>query len=213
MQRYSVVIFKNKVKKKIIKKFVSIDSAVKFFKKKKKESDSVLFDVKIENAEDSKYQIALIDESPQSFEQIYLTDDLGRNVKVKLDNKNQSIVMIEEFKIEEKLYDLQKQKKVVLDKILSTYLRNPNLKMVYTLNNKVIIQEDDSINVFSLKNASESKRFVTVLSEFFFLNKRSDCLFITDDSIPQKKYLYTLLESKGWDKKVLYRGYTTFRAR
>jgi hypothetical protein len=62
---------------------------------------------------------------------------------------------------------------------------------------------------FTLKNESESERFIDCLSTYFHKIKKSDCLLIKDYSTPQKKYLYELLESKGIDKKILYRKFTT----
>ena len=213
MQRYSIVLFKNKVKKKIIKKFVGLDKANQFFEKMKSDSDRVVFETKIENTSIVKYDLALIDSTPIEFNQIYLLDEFGRNIKVKLENNKQSIIKIVEYRQEELIYDLQKNMKISLEKFLNTYLRNQNLKMVYTLNNKIVIQEDEKVNLFSLKNDVESERFLDTLSNYFSQNKRSDCLFIKDNSKPQKKYLYKLLEEKGWSKKILYRKFTTFRAR
>lgn len=213
MQRYSVVIFKNKVKKKIIKKFVTLETATNFYEKIKKDSDNVIFETKYENTNEVKYDLALIDSSPKDFSQTYLMDEFGRNIKVKLEDKNQAIVKISDWREEELIYDLQKKEKISIIKLLSNYLRNQNLKMVFTLNNKIVIQDDDHFYLFSLKNVSESERLLSILSHHCFKNKRSDCMFINDNSTPQKKFLYKLLEEKGWDKKVLYRNSTTFRAR
>ena len=85
--------------------------------------------------------------------------------------------------------------------------------MVSVLNNKVILQKDEEIDLFSLKNESECTRFVESLSSYFFKTKRGDCLFIKDCSSPQRKYLYSLLESNGFDKKALYRKFTTYPVR
>ena len=69
---------------------------------------------------------------------------------------------------------------------------------------------DDDIKLFSLKNENDSMRFIESLSSYFLKNKRNDCLFVKDDSTPQRKYLLTLLSNSGYDKKVLYRKFTTF---
>ena len=130
-----------------------------------------------------------------------------------MENNKQSIIKIAEYKLEDYIFDLQKREKISFEKLLSVYLRNQNLKMVFPLNNKIAIQDDDKISLFSLKNNTESVRFLSVMSNYFFIHKRTDCLFINDDSKPQKKYLYKLLEDRGWDKKILYRNSTTFRAR
>ena len=73
--------------------------------------------------------------------------------------------------------------------------------------------KDEDIKLFSLKNEKESSRFIDCLSLYFFKINRSDCLFIKDYSSPQRKYLYSLLESNGFDKKILYRKFTTYPSR
>lgn len=213
MQRYFIVLFKNKVKKKIIKKFVTLEKAKKYYEYILGLSENVTFNTIIENTKEVKYEIALLDSAPTEFNQVYLTDSFGRSVKIKTEDKKYSILKIGEYKKEESLFDLKENKKITFDKLLTKYLRNQNLKMVYVLNNKIIIQDDDTVNLFSLKTENEAMRFIDCLSDYFLKNKRSDCLFIKDNSTPQKKYLYSLLENKGYDKKVLYRKSTTYQPR
>jgi hypothetical protein len=88
-------------------------------------------------------------------------------------------------------------------------MRGDGLKMVSVLNNKVVVQEDEKINLFTLKSEKEASRLVDCMSLYFFKIKRGDCLFIKDYSSTQRKYLYTLLESNGFSKRVLYRKFTS----
>ena len=44
MENYIVVLFKNKTKKRIIKKFITYKRAQQFYSKLKKQSEEVLFD-------------------------------------------------------------------------------------------------------------------------------------------------------------------------
>ena len=94
--------------------------------------------------------------------------------------------------------------------MIHKYFKGDGLKMLSVLNNKAILQKDEETYLFSLKNESECSRFVDCLSSYFFKTKRGDCLFIKDYSSAQRKYLYNLLESNGFDKKVLYRKFTTY---
>ena len=82
--------------------------------------------------------------------------------------------------------------------------------MVSSLHNKIIVQNEDKINLFSLKSPSESNRFLDSISSYFFKIKRGDCIFVKDSSSAQKKYLIDLLSNAGYDKKMLYRKFTTF---
>ena len=103
-----------------------------------------------------------------------------------------------------------KKTKITLDEILNYLKGVDTLKVVYCLNNKVVIQKDEEFRLFSLKTEEESIRFIESLAERFYALKRKDCMFVTDTSTPQKKYLINLLSEKGFDKKMLYRKYTTY---
>jgi hypothetical protein len=140
---------------------------------------------------------------------VYMTDEYGRNIKVKLDEDGMTLFKINPYKKEETIYDIREQKKITTQAFIKKYLRGDGLKMISVLNNKIVLQEDEKIHLFTLKSESESSRFVDNLSSHFFKIKRGDCLFVKDYSTAQRKSLYALLESAGIDKKILYRKFTT----
>jgi hypothetical protein len=124
MENFLVVLFKNKTKKKIINKFITYKKAHQFFSKLKKESENVIFEKLVENAEPCKFEIGLVELSSNQLFPIYLTDEMGRNVKVKLEDDGMTLVEISNYKIEEEFYDLQKKSKI---KIISS----PSLIKIY----------------------------------------------------------------------------------
>jgi len=207
---YYVVLFKNKVRKKIIKKFANFKNAKNFYEQKIEESSNIIFDKNFENGKVSSYEIALLQNRKDSNSEIYLKDELGRNIKVEMADEEFEFLRIDKYKIEEKIYDVQKSQKITVDKLISTYLKGDGVKMISTLNNKFVIQIEENIKLFSLKSEEESLRFIDLLSKHFYSIGRKDCLFIKDVSTPQKKYLFKILEEMGMDKKILYRKYTTF---
>lgn len=213
MENYLIVLFKNKKRKRIIKKFVTLSRAKSFFNKLISESDEVIFDVLIENTKDCKFELSLIEMVTNQSAPVYITDEYGRNIKVKIEDDGMSILQIKPYREEELIFDVQKKKKITTKDLIKTYLKTEGLKMISVLNNKIVVQKDEDIKLFSLKNEKESSRFIDCLSSYFFRIKRGDCLFIKDYSSPQRKYLYSLLESNGFDKKVLYRKFTTYPSR
>jgi hypothetical protein len=210
MGNYIIVLFKNKKKKRIIKKFVTLSRAKKYFKQLSLDSNDVIFEVLVENGNECNFELGLIEMATNQSSPVYLTDDFGRSVKVKLEEEGMSMLEIVPYKEEELLYDVKKKTKITSQEFIKRYLKGDGLKMVSVLNNKVILQKDEEIDLFSLKNELECSRFVECISNHFFKIKRGDCLFIQDCSSPQRKYLYSLLESNGFDKKVLYRKFTTY---
>jgi hypothetical protein len=209
MENYMVVLFKNKKKKRIINKFITFSRAKQFYDKLVKESNEVLFDVRVEGGKECKYELGIIEMSAKQLIPVYMTDEFGRNIKVKLDEDGMTLFKIEPYKKEETIYDIKEQKKITTQSLIKKYLKGDGLKMISVLNNKIVLQEDEKIHLFTLKSESESSRFVDSLSSYFFKIKRGDCLFVKDYSIAQRKSLYKLLESSGIDKKILYRKFTT----
>jgi hypothetical protein len=210
MENYLVVLFKNKKRKRIIKKFVTLSKAKYFYNKKIQESNEVIFNVLVESGKECTLELGIVELSSKQLIPIYMTDDMGRSVRVKLEDEGMTLFEISPYKKEETIYDLQKNKKITAQELIKNYLKGDGLKMMSVLNNKIILQEDESFKLFSLKNEIECARFIDSMSSYFFKIKRGDCLFIKDYSSAQRKYLYTLLESNGVDKKILYRKFTTY---
>jgi hypothetical protein len=209
MENYTIILFRNKHKKKILKRFITREKAASFFKNLVKKSEDVIFDVKFENGKQVNYEIGIVEKSSGSHVPTYLTDNLGRNIKVVLDEDNIVLSEIKQYRKEEKIFDIKENKKITVSDFIKKYLKSDTLKVISILNNKIVVQKDEVFNVFSLKSEEECLRFIETISMFFFKNKRSDCLFVNDTSTPQRKYLIDLLEKNGFDKKILYRKYTT----
>ena len=170
----------------------------------------ILFPKKIENGKNSHYELALLQNKSNQDNDIYMTDELGRNVKVVLEDESFEMLKIKLYEVEELIYDTQKKQKISTLKLIQTYLKGDGVKMVFSLNNKFIIQKDEDIKLFSLKSEMETDRFIDCISKQFYKEGRKDCLFIKDTSTAQKKYLFSVLSEMGIDKKVLYRKFTTY---
>jgi hypothetical protein len=210
MENYLIVLFENKVRKKILKKYITFKNAKQFFDKCLAESDDVIFKKNISNGYEVYFEIGLVELSSKQLIPVYITDEIGRNIKVSLENDGMTLISIFQYNIEESLFDLQTNSKIDTVDFIKKYLKKDNIKMVSSLHNKIIIQNEDKINLFSLKNSSEANRFLDSISSYFFKIKRGDCIFVKDVSSAQKKYLINLLSNSGYDKKMLYRKFTTY---
>jgi hypothetical protein len=210
MANYLIVLFKNKKRKRIIKKFVTLSRAKNLYKELINESKDVIFEVLVENGKECKFELGLVENRTNQSAPVYMTDEYGRSVKVKLEEDGMSLLEITPYREEELIYDVQNKIKITSQELIKKYFKGDGLKMLSVLNNKAILQKDEETYLFSLKNESECSRFVDCLSSYFFKTKRGDCLFVKDYSSAQRKYLYNLLELNGFDKKVLYRKFTTY---
>lgn len=209
MENFMVVLFKDKKKKKILKKFITYKRAKQFYKTLTDKSKEIIFDVKVQSGKECKFELGLVELSSKQLIPVYMTDEFGRNIKVKLDEDGMTLFEISPYKKEELIFDIKENRKITVDKFIKSYLKGDGMKMISSLNNKIVVQENEKINLFTLKSESESERFIDCVSSHFFKIRRSDCLFVKDSSTPQRKYLYTLLEASGIDKKILYRKFTT----
>ena len=144
---------------------------------------------------------------------MFVKDDLGRQVLVNLDDPDYKIVKVVKYKIPEKIYDVDKKTKITMDIFIKSYLPKNSVKLISRLNNKVVLQNDDDVKLFSLKDENESKRFLDSLNEFLISQQRIDCIIVSEASKAQKKYLYDILSKKGISKQSLYRRSTTFKTR
>ena len=207
---YQIVLFKNKIKKKIINKFKTHKRANEFYESLLSESDNDLFKKEYENGSLCSYELALLEKTSGTFLPIFLKDELGRRVKVNLEDDDYTISSISKYKTEELILDTTTNKKINSQEFIKLYLDPTGFKLVSKLNNKIIVQNDDKFNLFTLKNDSDSSRFIDVISDFFIEQKRFDCMFVKDYSNAQRKYLYNLLIENGFSKSYLQRQTTTY---
>jgi hypothetical protein len=206
---YLIVLFKNKVKKKIINKFKTHKKANEFYNSLLMSSESVIFEKQYENGVESSYELSILEKTSGTFLPIFLKDELGRRIKVNLEDDDYTINQISKYKREELILDYTTNKKINSQEFIKSYLSMPGLKLISKLHNKIIVQNDDVFNLFTLKNDNDSSRFIDCLSEKFIVEKRMDCMFVKDYSTSQRKYLYELLVSKGFSKNYLLRQSTT----
>jgi hypothetical protein len=206
---YLVVLFKNKIKKKIINKFKTSKRANDYYNSLLECSDDVIFDKKYENGFECSYEIAILEKTSGTFLPVFLKDEFGRNIKINLDDEDYTISKINKYQTEELILDYQTNTKVSSSEFIKKYLSGSGLKLVSKLNNKIVVQSDDVFNLFTLKNDDDSSRFIDSISKNFLEQKKMDCIFVKDYSTTQRKYLYNLLTEKGFSKQYLQRQSTT----
>ena len=119
---YLVVLFKNKKRKKIINKFLTYDNAINFYNKKLEENNSVVFDKRVENASDCSFELGLLQKKDTNFDSMFVKDEMGRQVKIEIDDPEYKIIKISNYKVEEFLFDVELGKKISSSNFIKTYL-------------------------------------------------------------------------------------------
>lgn len=210
---YIVVLFKNKKRKKIINQFKTFDRAETFYNKLVEDNKSVIFETKVENARPCDYELCLLKKNDDSFEKLYIKDEFGRNILVDLDDPDYKIIRVVDYKVPEKIFDVSNNKKITTEEFIKKYLPKSSIKLVSRLNNKVVVQNDNEVKLFSLKDEDESRRFLESLNDYLISVGRIDSIIVIETSKPQKKYLYDILSEMGISKQSLYRRSTTYKPR
>jgi len=206
---YQIILFKNKVKKKIINKFKTHKRAFEYYKNLMNESDEVIFNKEMENGSECEFEIGLVERTSGTLLPLFMKDYYGRQIKVKLDDTDFTMTHINKYNIEELFVDYSMNEKIDTKVFIKKYLGSVGLKLISKLNNKIVVQNDDTFNLFTFKTIDESERFINTLTEKFNNEKRKDCLMVKDNSTAQRKYLYDLLVKKGFPKSYLQRHSTT----
>jgi hypothetical protein len=210
LNNFNIVLFKNNKKKKLIKTFITQKKATERYKTLLDKNKTIYFEKKVENAEYCDFYLAIVTNQKQLQKTLVIKDELGRNKVVDLEDPDFIFLDFQPYKIEELIFDWQTKKKIKFLDFIKKYCASQELKSIYCLNNKVCVQINEDVNMFSLKDKYESDRFLGVVENYFIENDRNDALFIRDVSIAQRKWVYEILVDKGFDKSYLYRLKTTF---
>jgi len=206
---FQIVLFKNKVKKKIINKFKTYKRALSQFESLNTQSENVIFPIKYENGISSIYELAILEKKESNNEKIFIKDELGRQLKVDLDDKEFSIKKISSFFVEEEFLDYQTKKKIDCHQLINKYLKVDGIKMISKLNNKIVVQNDEKFNLFTLKNDNDAERFLDELNQYLRKINKNDCILVKDYSTIHRKYLYDILTTQGFPRSYLQRHSTT----
>jgi hypothetical protein len=208
-ENYIIVLFKNKIKKKIINKFKTNKKAFEFYDSLLKNSNEVKFYKKYENGIESSYDLAVLEVLSGATSPLFMKDDFGRQIRINLEDSEYTISKINRYYPEEFILDYDKKIKLTLNDFIKTHINNGGYKLISKLNNKIVVQNDDNFKLFTLKNSDDADRFIDTLSNIFLTDKKSNALLVKDYSTQQRKYLYDILVNKGYPKSYLLRHSTT----
>jgi len=206
LKKYQIIIFKNRKRYKVL-----FSSNLKYNIQKKYNKyireNNITFSKKFSSREPIHFEICMICNHGCKSKKIYKRDELGRLDLIELEGDSQ-ILEINDYEIEEKLHDHQLNKRISFDEFIERYTFKKDIYQMYTINNKIVVQKDSNYNLFSLKNIEDSKRFISIIRDYFSKNKMINCLISLDLSTAQRKLIYTDLEKIGYDREFLQKHYT-----
>lgn len=205
---YIVLLFKNKKKKKILNTFKTERHAMNLFNKMVEKSNDVLFNIEFECGKPSKYEIGLLKRKTKNDDPIFIKDEMGRNIKLEIDDVDFNLVKLLPFNREELIFDLQTNRRITIKDFIKDYLHKDSINMVSGLNNKIITQTDNQFALFSLKTTDEVERFLKIMTNYSIKNGLLN-IIVKDINTMHRKYLYKLLTKNGYNITMLYKKSTT----
>ncbi len=207
--KYFIVLFCNKKRVKILYRCQKKATVYDYWHEYKTEKKPRF--VKTQNRKrnnDVVYELALIFPNNRWATKTFVKDSLGRLIEAKYEDDKFRIKEIIPYWKEELIYDLQKKTRVRYHEILEQIMSINEIGQIFTLNNKLFVQNDDNILLFGNKNIRDSKRLFELIREDVLRKKKGNFIFVKDVSTAQRKILYQLLESKGFKKSELFRHYS-----
>jgi hypothetical protein len=157
---------------------------------------------------DVVYEMALIFPNTRWSTKTFVKDSLGRLVEAKFEDEKFRIKEIIPYWKEELIYDFQRKERIRYHELLEQILSISEIGQIFTLNNKLFVQNENDILLFGNKNIKDSKRLFELIREDVLKKKKGNFIFVKDVSTAQRKLLYKLLESKGFKKSELFRHYS-----
>jgi hypothetical protein len=206
LKKYKIILLQNGLSKKTL--FTSNVKRTTFHKFRKfLNSNKPLFYRKYVKRKFCQFELGIFS-TEDNQNAVYRKDNVGRNIQVVDTVQNYHIMELSPYWVEELIYDHQNKSRVSFDFLVENYLPKKDFKQVFTINNKLIVQNDNIFKIFSMKNVDDCSRLLNLIKETFINDGRTDCLFVPDSSTVQRKELYNLLEENGFDRKFLYKQYT-----
>ena len=206
-KKYHIILFNNKKKKKVLFSSNMRKTVNKKYSELTKKTKPI-FPLLLLNDVECDFKLAIITKSEGTEDGAVVKDDMGRWVTTTINHDNFSFVKLSSYQVTGTVYDHKSKKKITVEDMLEGYLPKRDFCQLFSLNNKIVIQKDDNISIFSLKTVKECNRLMNCLSTHFNKNSIMNCLLVKDTSTVQRKQLYKLLTEKGFKKPFLYKHYT-----
>ena len=207
--KYFIVLFCNKKRVKIFYRCQKKNTVYEYWHEYKTQKKPRF--LKTQNRKrnnDVVYELALVFPNNRWSTKTFVKDSLGRLIEAKYEDDKFRIKEIIPYWKEELIYDFQKKTRIRYHELLDSILSVTEIAQIFTLNNKLFIQNENDVFLYGNKNIKDTKRLFELVREDVLSKKRGNFIFVKDVSTAQRKILYKLLESKGFKKSELFRHYS-----
>jgi hypothetical protein len=207
--KYFIVLFCNKKRIKILYKCMKRTSVYDYWREFKTERRPPF--TKIQGGkrrQELVFELALVFPNNRWATTTWVKDSLGRNEPALIEGGKFRIKEIVPYWQEELIYDFQTKKRIRYHELVNQILPITEIAQIFTLNKNLFIQVENDVKMFGNKNLDDSTRLFEILKEDLVKRKMGNLFFVKDVTTHQRTLLYNLLESKGFNRRELFRHYS-----
>lgn len=207
--KYFIVLFCNNKKLKVLYRCQKIKTVYEHWREYKTQHQPRF--IKLQGGKRKRelvFELVLVFPNNRWSKKTFVKDSLGRNIEASMEDEKFRIKEIIPYWKEEYIYDFQIKDHVRYHIMFDEIMKISDIAQVFTLNNKLFVQNENDILVYGNKNLKDTERLFNLVREDLLKKKKSNFIFVRDVTTAQRKSLYTLLESKGFKRSELFRHYS-----
>ena len=207
--KYFIVLFCNKKRIKIFYKCMKRTSVYEYWREYKTERKPPF--VKQQGGKRRKelvFELALVFPNNRWATTTWVKDSLGRNEPALIEGGKFRIKEIIPYWQEELIYDFQTKKRIRYHELINQITPIKEIAQIFILNKNLFVQVENDVKMFGNKNLEDSNRLFEIVKEDLVKRKMGNLFFVKDVNTHQRTLLYNLLESKGFNRRELFRHYS-----
>jgi hypothetical protein len=216
-KKYFIVLFIDQKENRTIHSSLKKDKIIELWRNIKKEKKPPFIKHTLSHRSlEMKFELLLIFRKDNNKKQknndlikdhIIVKDNIGRNKVLTLDKDNFIVKEIIPYWVEETIWDFNNKKKIKYNQLISIIKPINELTQIYTLNNKIIIHNDNMVKLFGLRNIPDTIRLFNLIKNDLVKIGKGNFFFIRDVNTTQRVKLYEILENLGYNRNRLIRHY------
>jgi hypothetical protein len=207
--KYFIVLFCNKKKIKIMYRCMQRTTVYEYWREFKTERKPRFIKLKGgKRNQELVYELALIFPNNRWANAVWVKDSLGRNQAAVIEDEKFRIKEIIPYWEEEYIYDLESKKRIRYHEMINKITPITEIAQIFTLNKNLFVQVENDVKMFGNKNLDDASRLFELVREDLLKMKRGNFIFVKDITTHQRKLLYDLLVSKGFNRRELFRHYS-----
>lgn len=207
--KYSIILFCNKKRVKVLYSCMKRTTVYEYWREFKTQKKPPFLKLQgSKRKQELIYEIALIFPNNRWATNPWVKDSLGRNIEAKIEDNKFRIKEILPYWQEELIYDFQIKKRIRYHEVMEKIKSVTEIAQIFTLNKNLFVQVEDDIKMYGNKNLNDVDRLFDLLKQDLLKIKKTNFMFVKDITTYQRKQLYKLLESKGFNRRELFRHYS-----